>query len=108
MANNPATMTTKQIYSHLATLRYPPSRADRLVELFAKAAGYLVDKIENEKWMWRDNYMREHAGCSFGAEFSNSISPYINELVFRKYPKFQKYKNGDDSDDGDDLFVGGR
>jgi hypothetical protein len=40
--------------------------------------------------------MREHAGCAFGAVFTNSISPYINELVFRKYPQFQKYKNGAD------------
>jgi hypothetical protein len=68
-------------------------RADNLVELFHKAAMFLADKIENEGWKWRSNYLREHVGCAYGAEFTNTLSPYVLELMFRQYPDLRKYES---------------
>lgn len=101
------TWPTSQLYAELKANKCGPARADNLVELFAKSATVEVENIKTGIFKrWRDNYMREHAGCAFGAKFTNTISPMINELVFRKYPQFRKYEN--DDDDGDDLFDGGR
>lgn len=95
--NDPRTMSIAEIYRHLhAACQCSARRADQLAELFHRSAKYLIDKIEREHWRWRDNYLREHAGCAFGAQFTNTMSPYINELVFRRYPDVAKYRHGNE------------
>jgi hypothetical protein len=87
-------MKTDAIYRHLKYLKFSQSRADRLVGLFHQAALYLVERIEKAGWpKWRNNYLREHVGCAFGEEFTNTSSPYIVELMFRKHPGLRKYEN---------------
>lgn len=93
--NNVRTMKTTDIYRHLRTLQCDSRRADRLVALFHRSAIFLVDKVQREGWKWRTNYLREHAGCAFGATFTNTLSPYINELLFRQYPDLRRYENTD-------------
>jgi hypothetical protein len=102
MANDPRTMSVADIYRHLRTLQCDERRADNLVRLFHRAALFLVAKIENEGWKWRSNYLREHAGCALGAKFTNTISPYINELLFRQHPHLRTYD--ENPDNNPDLF----
>ena len=90
-------MSTPDIYLHLSGAGFDKARADRLVDLFYRAAVFLVNIIENHGWKWRANYMREHAGCASGAQFTNTVSPYINELVFRKYPDLRRLNHASSS-----------
>jgi hypothetical protein len=91
-----AQMTDLAIHRFLMTERCDMRRAEHLVEHFRKAAVFLVSKIETDGWHWRSNYLREHAGCAFGAQFTNTLSPYINELLFRQYPVYRKYAADDE------------
>jgi len=93
--NDPARMTEQQLYRHIwSTGGLDQNRTDRLVERFAAAARFLVDQIEMDGWQWGDNFLREYVRCAFGAQFTNTISPYILELLFRRHPRFAKYKAG--------------
>ncbi len=95
--NDFSAMTTVQIYQDLRMKHgYGARRVDRLVEAFHQAGLFLLDKIESSGWKWRNNYMREHAGCAFGAEFTNTCSPQINELVFRKLPELRRHADNDE------------
>jgi hypothetical protein len=90
--NNPSTMTTTEIYRHLRTLKFDQRRANHLVAQFHRAALFLAERVKSDGWKWRNNYLREHVGCAFGTQFTNSVSPYIMELLFRQYPQFREYE----------------
>jgi hypothetical protein len=93
-------MTTAGIYRHLESrLGCSASRADHLAKLFYQAAMFLIHKIKYENWRWRNNYLREHAGCALGAVFTNTLSPYINELMFRQHPGLRIYDTSSNEQD---------
>jgi hypothetical protein len=96
--NNAREMSTADIYRHLRTHKFDSRRTDHLVDDFDRAAKFLRHKIEHDGWKWRSNYLREHAGCAFGAQFTNTVSPYILELLFRKVPMWRKYDEGGSND----------
>jgi hypothetical protein len=89
------TMKTADIYRYLDTIGYNASRTDHIKKLFHHSALVLVDRIKNDGWKWRINFLREHAGCESGVSFTNSISPYIYELIFREHPGLRVYEEGD-------------
>jgi hypothetical protein len=92
---NPRKMPTADIYRHLELrLNCTASRADHLAKLFYQAAMFLIHKIKYENWQWRNNYLREYARCALRASFTNIISPYINELMFRQHPGLRIYDAG--------------
>jgi hypothetical protein len=64
---------------------------NKLLEAFHDSAVYLRKRIENEGWQWSDNYLREHARCTTGASFTNSVSPLILKQFFKRYPQFIKF-----------------
>jgi len=85
--------TLEELYQEAFTLGFDKRRVDRLVDHFEIAVKFLVHKIDTEGWMWRDNYLREHVGCAFRTGFTNTVSPIILELLFRRYPQWRKYRH---------------
>src|SRR5262252_6152295 len=92
-------LTVEELYAAIwekSGNKYNRRFVDQLVEYFRQSAVYLVHRIETENWKWRDNYLREHAGCAYRAKFTNTVSPYVLEMFFRRNPQYQKYRNDDD------------
>lgn len=90
-------MTDAQIYQDMlkeSEGTVPAQRADYILKLFHESALFLVARIENDGWKkWRVNYLREHTGCALGEMATNTVSPHINELFFRRYPVFRNYES---------------
>src|SRR5262245_36127414 len=105
-------MPTDRIYRELASPSdgshgYDRRFVEHLVDAYAAAGNFLAHAIKSEGAEWSDNFMREWARCFRHIKSSNTASPGINELVFRKYPHLRKCKLNQgpdlfDDDQGDD------
>jgi hypothetical protein len=103
MSNNARNMTTEAIYRYLRLeVRFDTRRTDRILEPWYQAALFLVAKIKSAGWKWRDNFLREYVACALGEGFTNTISPYVTELMFRQHPELRKYAENPHGDG--DLF----
>jgi hypothetical protein len=96
-----STMSDKDIYAFLEGEGFPRRSVERLIDDFMAGGQALADAIKTQGAEWRDNFMREWAGCFRHARFTNTISPAINELVFRRHPGLRKLKR---DRRGPDLF----
>jgi hypothetical protein len=51
------------------------------------AAEFLCDRIEKDGWkQWSWNYLREHARCKAGAQFTNTQSPEVYKALRERRP----------------------
>jgi hypothetical protein len=64
---------------------------DARVDAFYKSALFLIDRMKNDGWRWRSNYLREHAACAYGVTFSNSESPALLDALLRAHPELKPY-----------------
>ncbi len=73
------------------------TREDRIFEAFYRAALFLKERVENDGWFWRNNYLREHARVTKGLNFSNDISPVMYQRLRDTYPSLAPYIDGANS-----------
>jgi hypothetical protein len=67
--------------------KYNDRYMDRLIVEFHRAAQFLIDRVQNDDWVWSSNYLREHVRCATGMKFTNSISPEILRELRARYPE---------------------
>ena len=59
------------------------------VDAFYTATLFLLAKCKYEGWKWRQNFLREHAGCALHSGFSNTDSPRVYRGMLKKYPELK-------------------
>lgn len=65
--------------------------SEEKIEAFYKAALFMKERVENDGWHPRSNYLREHAACASGLAFSNSESPEILDALRSAHPELRPY-----------------
>jgi hypothetical protein len=89
--------TNPDLFGPMADQHAEPPRAgsdsyfDRLVEAFYQAALFLIERVEHDRWHFTSNYLREHARCATGMQFTNTLSPQILRALRERHPELKPY-----------------